>query len=349
VDSSTAAAILVQAGHPVIGVTMRLWATLSPGGPEGSGATVSSVDDARRVCDLLRIPFYVIDLQAEFKSRVVDPFCDSYALGQTPNPCLSCNREIKFKALLTAVRELGAGRMATGHYARMALHDGEYQLLRAQDARKDQSYVLYMLGQQELAQALFPLGDYTKAQVRSMAAAFGLPTATRPESQDACFLADDDYRKFLTRQRPEVARPGPILDSGGKVIGEHRGIAFYTIGQRQGLGIFRAHPTYVVGMDAALNSIIVGPKSDLMRGELLARDVHYISGRAPQGTVPISAKIRYGAAEVAALLSPLPSRRARVAFAEPQPAITPGQGVVFYQQELVLGGGTIMAMGPTEV
>lgn len=349
VDSSTAAALLVKQGHQVIGVMMRLWATEQRQGiPENRCCSLAAVADAQRVCLLLNIPFHLLDFEEKFKAEVVDYFCDQYAIGRTPNPCLACNRQIKFKALLQRVFELGAEYLATGHYARIRQRDSEYQLLRGIDKEKDQSYVLYMLGQEELPRILFPLGEYTKQQVRAMAAQYRLPTAGKVESQDTCFVSDGDYRAFVAQQRPQTVRPGPILDLQGRQLGEHRGIAFYTIGQRQGLGIAAAHPLYVVEIDPVRNALIVGPKSALFRRELLAEQVHFVAGKAPPEPVPVTAKIRYKAEEAPALLIPMPNQKARVVFDQPQPAITPGQGVVFYQDEIVLGGGIIASVELSE-
>jgi tRNA-specific 2-thiouridylase len=321
---------------------MRLWSAPSMGQlPEELGSTSAAVEDARRVCALLGVPFRVLDLEEEFKAKVVGYFCDNYTLGRTPNPCLVCNREIKFKALLRVVRDWGADCLATGHYARIRCRDGHYQLLRGVDSCKDQSYVLFGLGQQELPRLLFPLGDLSKSEVRAMATAFGLPTADRAESQDACFLSHGDYRAFLARERPDATRLGQVLDLQGHVLGEHRGVAFYTVGQRQGLGLAAAYPLYVVEIDPARNALTVGPRAALMRRGLLAEEVHFVAGDAPRQPVGITAKIRYKAAEAEATLTPLPGRKARVIFAAPQPAITPGQGVVFYQDEVVMGGGII--------
>jgi tRNA-specific 2-thiouridylase len=350
VDSSTAAALLVQQGYKVSGVMMRLWAMHYQGEfPENRCCSPAAIADARRVCALLGIPFQLVDLEEEFKTRVVDYFCDTYALGRTPNPCLACNRYVKFKALLCLAFDLGAEYLSTGHYARIRSQNGEYQLLKGIDKEKDQSYVLYMLGQEELPHLLFPLGDHTKRQVRSMAAKYNLPTADRVESQDTCFVADGDYRAFVAQQRPEAVRPGSIFDLQGHLLGKHRGVAFYTVGQRQGLGIAAAHPLYVLEIDSARNALIVGPKAALFRGELLAEQVHFVAGNPPPQPASITAKIRYKAKEVPATLIPLPGQMARVVFAELQPAITPGQGVVFYQDDIVLGGGIIASAGPVEV
>jgi tRNA-specific 2-thiouridylase len=328
---------------------MRLWATRYRGSlPDNRCCSPAAVSDARRVCELLDIPFHLIDLQQEFKQHVVEYFCDSYALGRTPNPCLACNRHIKFGALLNLAFEFGAQRLATGHYARIREHDDHYQLLKGADRQKDQSYVLYMLGQDELPQLIFPLGDHTKQQVRAMATEYGLPTADREESQDACFVTDGDYRAFLARHRPDTVRPGPILDLNGQVLGKHRGIAFYTVGQRQGLGIAAAHPLYVVRIDPLHNALIVGPKAAVFRTSLYAEDVHFVAGHPPQGTVRITAKIRYKAPEAPATLTSLSTERAIVDFVDAQPAITPGQGVAFYQGEIVLGGGIITSSEPED-
>ncbi len=349
VDSSTAAALLVQQGYQVMGMMMRLWATSYQGEiSENRCCSPAAIKDAHRVCELLGIPFHLVDLEGEFKSRVVEYFCDSYALGRTPNPCLACNRYIKFKALLHLAFDLGAEYLATGHYARIRSHNGKYQLLKGVDKEKDQSYVLYMLGQRELRHLLFPLGNYTKRQVRAMAAEDNLPTADKAESQDVCFVSDGDYRAFVAQQRPETVRPGPILDLQGQVLGEHHGIAFYTVGQRQGLGIAAPHPLYVVEIDPSQNALVVGPKSAVFRSELWAEDVHFVAGNPPPQAVPITAKIRYKAKEAPATLIPLPGQRASVVFAQPQPAITPGQGVIFYQHDIVLGGGIIASAGKPE-
>ena len=349
VDSSTAAALLVQQGYEVSGMMLRLWTANEDEYAENRCCPDAAVVDAHRVCVMLNIPFRLVDVEAEFKARVVDYFCDAYARGQTPNPCLACNLHIKFGVLLRLALEAGADCLATGHYARVLSRDGQYCLLKGVDRSKDQSYVLYMLGQRELRHVLFPLGELTKHQVRALAAEYNLPTATRSESQDACFLGSADYRAFVARVRPQTVCAGPIVDQQGHVLGQHQGVAFYTVGQRQGLGIAATHPLYVLGMDVARNAVTVGPKSALFQRELLAEHVRFVAGRPPESPASITAKIRYKAPEARATLTPLPERRARVVFAEPQLAITPGQGVVFYDGEAVLGGGIIAASRPSEV
>jgi tRNA-specific 2-thiouridylase len=341
VDSSTTAALLAEQGYDVIGVMMRLWAEEGQGGSTNRCCSPEAVEDARRVCDVLDVPFYLINYEQEFKREVVDLFVAEYARGRTPNPCLACNRRIKFDLLLRRALALDAQYLATGHYARVRQVNGGYQLLKGCDEWKDQSYVLYMLGQQELRHLLLPLGDYTKEQVRAMARQRGLSVADRAESQDLCFLLDNDYRRFLQAQAPESIRPGPILDTAGRTIGQHKGLPFYTIGQREGLGIAAPEALYVMQIDVAGNALVVGTRAELGQRELVAAEVNYISGQIPQGPLEITAKIRYQAIEAEAVLIPLEGGRARVTFAQPQRDITPGQGVVFYQDEIVLGGGII--------
>ncbi len=349
VDSSTAAALLVHQGYRVFGVMMQLWATNQEReSPHSRCDSRDAASDARSVCDLLGIPFHLVSLADEFKAHVVDYFLDTYALGRTPNPCLVCNRQIKFGALWRVVSDFGAQRLATGHYARVRRQNGAYQLLRGVDKNKDQSYVLYVLSQEQLARALFPLGNLTKVEVRALAEEYGLPVADKLESQDACFISDGNYRAFIAQRRPEAARPGPILDMKGDVVGQHRGLAFYTVGQRQGLGIAAPHPLYVVSIDMPRNSLVVGPKQAVFRSELLAEQVNYIAGSPPSEPVRITAKIRYKAPEASATLFPLTGGTVRVVFDQAQAAITPGQGVVFYQQEVVLGGGIITSAGRLE-
>ena len=350
VDSSVAAALLAQQGYRVTGIMMRLWAESGADGlAENRCCSDGAVLDARRVCVALGIPFQVVDLSQAFKSHVVDYFCDSYASGRTPNPCLACNLYIKFGALLQMARQQGADYLATGHYARVRLRHGQHQLLRGADPSKDQSYVLYMLGQPELKHLLFPVGQLTKPQVRALAEDAGLPTATRAESQDACFIGWGDYRAFLGRRLPETLRPGPVIDERGRTIGRHRGVAFFTVGQREGLGVAAEHPLYVLRIDARRSELVVGPKTALLQRELVANHVRFVSGTPPESPLSVSVKIRYKAADAPATLLPLSGQRARLVFCEPQAAITPGQGVVLYQGEQVLGGGIIATPEPSEV
>jgi tRNA-specific 2-thiouridylase len=345
VDSSVAAALLVEQGYEVIGLMLRLWA--EPGGAANRCCTPDAVADARRVADQLGVPFYVRDYKETFKQTVVDFFIEGYAQGVTPNPCVVCNRDIRFDKLLKEALSLGGDYLATGHYAWVQPSDeGAFQLLKGIDPTKDQSYILYTLTQERLARVIFPLGRHTKAEIRQIAAAKKLPVFNRPDSQDLCFLGQGDYRAFLQRRAPEVVQPGPIVTNSGKVLGQHQGLAFYTIGQRKGLGIAAPEPLYVLRLDQTSNSLIVGPLDELGQSELTARQVTYISGQPPAGPVEVTAKIRYKAREVEATLTPLPDARARLTFAEPLRDITPGQSVVFIQGEQILGGGVIEKSEP---
>jgi len=338
VDSAVAAALLAERGYRLLGVTMRLWR---------EGDEDASPAEAAAICRALGIPHQVVDLEDVFVERVVQPFVRAYVEGRTPNPCLACNRELKFGALLEYARGLGARYLATGHYVRLlnvaSPRDGlgEWQLLTAADARKDQSYVLYALGQAELAQVLFPLGEYTKAEVGAAAVSRGLPVSARSESQDICFVRNSDYRRFLADRVPEALRPGPIVDAEGRVLGEHRGLPYYTVGQREGLGIAAARPLYVKRLDVSRNALVVGHLEALGRYELLAGEVSWVSGRPPAEDEQVRAAIRYRARRVAAQVESLPEARIRVTFREPLHGITPGQAVVLYAGERVLGGGII--------
>ncbi len=377
VDSSTVAALLVERGYNVIGMMMRLWSEpplftlpLLDGGRDGDGGnrccSPESVADARAVCAKLGIPFYLLNFEAEFKTRVVDYFVASYARGVTPNPCLECNRALKFGVLLDKARALGADFLATGHYARVRERGGRFELLRGVDAKKDQSYALCLLNQAHLARVLFPLGSYTKEETRELARKFDLRVSEKAESQDLCFVADGDYRNFLRRNMPNALQPGDIVDTRGNVVARHDGLANYTIGQRKGLGIAVGEPLFVIALDAARNRVIVGRAEELGKRELIAGAVNWIAGEPPRGETRVTAKIRYRASEVAAMIyphpnppptwsgegdshpnpSPIPSGEgttARVVFDDPLRDITPGQAVVFYDGDVCLGGGTIQA------
>ncbi|MDE3089266.1 MAG: tRNA 2-thiouridine(34) synthase MnmA [Chloroflexota bacterium] len=402
VDSSTTAALLVERGYNVIGIMMRLWSEPHPHPPapfplsrqtssgEGEGGnnrccSPEAVADARGVCQNLGIPFYLLNFEADFKTHVVDFFLDGYARGVTPNPCLQCNRRVKFGALLDKARALDADYLATGHYARVRERDGKFELLKGMDPKKDQSYALHVLNQEQLSRAMFPLGEFTKEQTREMARRFGLRVAEKHESQDLCFIADGDYRNFLRRNIPDALAPGDIVDTRGNAIGRHEGLAFYTIGQRKGLGVApgriasdpqRAEPLYVLALDAARNAVVVGYAEELGKRELVAGAVNWIAGSAPRGEIRVTAKIRYRAAEVPATIHSHPSpppressrgeelsefeivharddlrpsstgEEVRVVFDQPMRDITPGQAVVFYDGEVCLGGG-ILQTSPT--
>jgi tRNA-specific 2-thiouridylase len=352
VDSSVAAALLVEQGYEVIGVMMRLWAE-EPALSSSASLTVNSVegenkccapeavDDARRVAAQLGIPFYLVNYEETFKDCVVDYFVREYSRGRTPNPCLACNRHIRFGRLLHHALALEADSLATGHYARIDCADRHCWLRMGSDQQKDQSYVLYMLGQEELRRVLFPIGGYTKSQVREMARQRGLLVAEKDESMEICFVSDDDYRRFLREHAPEAVRPGPILDTAGQEIGRHQGLPFYTIGQRRGLGIAAREALYVIRLDVEHNALVVGPLRELGRRTLVAGQVRYITGEVPPRPVRVWAKIRYKAKLAAATWAPQSGGQARVTFDQPLRDITPGQAVVAYQGDFVLGGGII--------
>jgi tRNA-specific 2-thiouridylase len=341
VDSSVAAALLKEQGYDVVGMMLRLW---SEPGKEDSNrcCTPDSMAQARRVAAILDIPFYVIDAKDVFRETVVEYFLDGYARGETPNPCLVCNRKIRWTFLLDHALALGADFMATGHYARIRKAEGGSELLRAIDRTKDQSYVLHVLGQDKLKRALFPVGDYTKPEIRLIAEKHGLPTASRKDSQDLCFLAGDDYRNFIKRNAAEMLKPGGIVTRDGKMLGEHNGLANYTIGQRKGLGVASPVPLYVVTKDATRNTLIVGTREELGSTELTARDVNWVSGEAPGiDGFRAQVKIRYTAKEAEAWVMPVGERQVQVRFDAPQRDVTAGQAAVFYQDEVLVGGGLI--------
>ena len=369
VDSSVAAALLVEQRYDVVGIMLRLWSEgadigMSAYEPVGTGMPTSRANRcctpedtslARRVADQLGIPFYLVNVADSFKRLVVDDFIAQYAAGRTPNPCLNCNRYVRFEMLLNKAMGLGAEKLATGHYARIrpplcppreaggmtAGAEGQYQLLRAADQYKDQSYVLSLLTQDKLSRVMFPLGELAKPQVREIAARKGLAVAEKPESQDLCFLADGDYRGFLMRQAPEAVRPGPIRDTSGRVLGQHHGLPFYTVGQRKGIGIYGPEALYVIALDVADDALIVGTARELGRSECTALRVNYVSGEIPDSPFRATAKIRYKAREANVTVTPLPHDSAHVNFDDPQRDITPGQGIVFYDGQVVVGGGII--------
>jgi tRNA-specific 2-thiouridylase len=344
VDSAVAAALLASQGHDVIAVVMRLWhETRRTGGVEEIAPAPDPTTRARAVAEALRVPLHVVDAVASFKQLVVDRFVAEYSAGRTPNPCLQCNRVLKFGYLLEHALALGASKLATGHYARIRLaKDGKrWELLKGIDRHKDQSYFLYMLGQRALSRAVFPLGEWTKDRVRAYAQERRLPVAETAESQDLCFVHDNDYRRFLRAHAPQAFVPGPILDRSGRQIGEHRGLAAYTVGQRRGIGISAPEALYVLRIDVARNAVIVGPESALGRDSLVADEVSWVSGQAPTEPVEVEVKIRYRARPTQARVAPLPDARATIHLTKPLRDITPGQGAVFYRGDVVLGGGLI--------
>jgi tRNA-specific 2-thiouridylase len=341
VDSSVAAALLVERGYRVIGMMLRLWS--EPGKEdENRCCTPDAMALARRVAAQLGVPFYAVDVRERFHEVVVQSFIAGYEQGVTPNPCILCNREIRWGFLMDRAMAFGADYLATGHYARLDPgEDGAIRLLRGKDQAKDQSYVLSVLNQDQLRHTLLPVGEYTKPEVRDLARRFDLPVASRADSQDLCFLAGRDYRGFLNQHAPQTIRPGKIVTNSGEVIGEHQGLAFYTIGQRKGLGVASPEPLYVLKKDLHENVLVVGPGSELGQRELFANRVSWVSGRPPTQVLLAQVKIRYKATEAAAQVIPLPGDQARVLFETPLRDITPGQRVVFYDGEECLGGGEI--------
>ena len=343
VDSSVAAALLKKQGYAVMGMMLRLW---SEPGKEDSNrcCTPDSMAMARRVAAKLDIPFYVVDAKEVFRETVVQYFLDGYAAGGTPNPCLLCNRQIRWTFLLEHALALGADFMATGHYVRKrATEDGEHQLLRAVDSSKDQSYVLHVLNQEKLSRALFPVGEYPKPEIRKMAEELNLPVYKRPDSQDLCFLAGEDYRNFIQRNAAEMLVPGEIARRDGRTLGQHNGLANYTIGQRKGLGVQSSVPLYVLGKDAATNTLIVGESHELGTDELIADDVNWTSGKAPKEPFRAEVKIRYTAREAWAQVMPLAGgKQVQVRFDTQQRDVTAGQAAVFYSGDVLVGGGIII-------
>ena len=340
VDSSVAAGLLAREGYDVIGVTMRLWAQEDPQAPRYHRrcCSVEDIDDARAAADVLGIPHYVVNLEEEFAANVVDYFIEEYGRGRTPNPCLPCNEHVKFRALMERASALEAKYLATGHYARVFSSEGSYRLLSAVDDEKDQSYVLYMLGQDDLARVLFPIGSRRKAEIRTLAMEMGLPNADKPDSADICFLPTEDYRDFIAERVPQVA--GDVIDSDGAVVGRHEGVAGFTIGQRKGLGVAVGEKRYVTSIDPQLNVITIGPEERLLSSGLMTEAVTWIAGEPPAEEFEAEVKIRYRTPARPAQVR-LTETGAQVLFREPQRAIAAGQAAVFYHGDRVLGGGII--------
>lgn len=356
VDSSVAAALLKEQGYDVVGIMLRLWSETTDGendvepAAENKCCSLESMADARRVAAKLDIPFYVVNVEAPFRETIVDYFYDEYAAGRTPNPCLRCNRHIRFTLLLERALALGADYLATGHYVRVDDNPltGRRRLRRGMSDEKDQSYVLHVLSQHQLRHALFPLGGYSKPEVRAMAAERGLEVASKVESQEICFVARNDYRGFMRRYANTTGRAlpqgGPILTASGERLGEHHGLADYTIGQRKGLGVSTREPLHVLRLDSDRNAVIVGPARDLDRDTFELRETTFTSGDVPAEPFEALVKVRYKAPLVAATVVPQPGGRATVRLTQAARAITPGQAAVFYggsEGDEVVGGGLI--------
>ena len=340
VDSSVAALLLQQQGYDVVGVTMKLYNLDGEDLPPNyqGCCTLDDVEDARSVCRKLGIPHYVLNTQREFQSEVVDYFTSEYQLGRTPHPCIACNDKIKFSHLMERAAVLEADYVATGHYAQIERTPSGIVLKKAVDASKDQSYVLFGMGQDQLAHTLMPVGAYPKSEIRQMAEDAKLLNAAKPDSQDICFIPSGDYKSFLKKRLDTV--PGDIVELDETVVGRHEGIEYFTIGQRRGLGIAGGEPRFVIRLEPETRRVIIGPVEALMRDEMRVSAVNYPLGVAPEGPVEINVKIRYKSSEAAAVLYPS-GDGAIVRFTRPQRSVTPGQAAVFYQGDVLLGGGTI--------
>lgn len=344
VDSSVTAALLREEGHEVVGVTMQIWPDEGLGQQERKGGccALGAVRDARAVAAALDIPYYVFHMRQEFERDVIREFADAYARGRTPNPCIACNQHIKFGALIDKARRLGAQALATGHYARREqMPDGSWRLCRASDPRKDQSYVLYPLRAEDLSFVRFPVGHWPKERTRAKARELRLGVADKPDSQEICFVGTEGYAEVVVARHPDAARPGPIVDPDGRVLGQHRGLCHYTVGQRKGLGLQGPEARFVLSIDAAANALIVGTAADLGCGAVEVGDFHWLVPERPADGHPVTVKVRAGQGEHPARLNSLPNGGMRLVFDAPVRAATPGQAAVVYDGEVVLGGGPI--------
>ena len=347
VDSSVAAYLLKKQGYEVTGVTMQIWQDedAAAAAENGGCCGLSAVDDARRVAQMLDIPYYVMNFREDFKKYVIDYFVEEYLNGRTPNPCNACNRYVKWESLLRRSLQIGADYIATGHYARVEqLANGRYAVKNSVTAAKDQTYALYALTQEQLARTLMPIGDYTKDEIRRIAAEAGLPVAHKPDSQDICFVPDGDYAAFLDREAGDrVPGPGNFVSMDGEVLGTHRGITHYTIGQRKGLNLAMGHPMFVAAIRPEKNEVVIGEDADIRSNVIICEHVNYMAMENLDAPRRALAKIRYAHGGSPCLLEKLPDGRVKCTFDEPVRAATPGQAAVFYEDGYVLGGGIITA------
>ena len=345
VDSSVAAYLLKKAGYDVIGVTMQIWQEESVQTQEENGGCcgLSAVEDARRVAQMLDIPYYVMNFRKEFKENVMDYFVSEYLKGRTPNPCIACNRYVKWEALLERSMEIGADYIATGHYARIEkLPNGRFTLKKSATDAKDQTYALYNLTQEQLSHTLMPVGQYTKEEIRKIAEDIGLLVANKPDSQEICFIPDNDYASFIEENTDKKIEEGNFVDLDGNVIGRHKGITHYTIGQRKGLNLSMGKPVFVVAIRPETNEVVIGDNSDVFGDRLRCNHINFMSIADLEGEMEVTAKIRYSHKGAKAVIRKVEEDVIECVFEEPQRASTPGQAVVFYDGEYVVGGGTIL-------
>lgn len=346
VDSSVAAYLLKEEGYDVIGVTMQIWQDEEEGEKEENGGCcgLSAVDDARRVAQFLGIPYYVMNFKQEFKENVMDYFVEEYLRGRTPNPCIACNRYVKWESLLKRSMDIGADYIATGHYARIErLPGGRYAVCNSVTAAKDQTYALYNLTQYQLSHTLMPVGAYAKEEIRQIARQLGLPVAHKPDSQEICFIPDNDYAGFIDKEAEErVPRPGNFVTADGEIIGRHKGITHYTVGQRKGLGLAMGHPVFVTKICPETDEVIIGGDRDVFSKELVCSHINYMGMEALPEPRRVTAKIRYAHKGAPCLIEKVGEDEIKCTFDEPVRAVTPGQAVVFYEDDYVLGGGTII-------
>lgn len=345
VDSSVAAYLLKEQGYDVIGVTMQIWQDESQEQIEDNGGCcgITAVDDARRVAMQLDIPYYVMNFKNEFKKNVIDYFTDEYIHGRTPNPCIACNRHVKWESLLKRSLEIGADCIATGHYARIAqLENGRYAIRNSVTAKKDQTYALYNLTQEQLSHTLMPVGDYNKDEIRAIAEKIGIQVAHKPDSMEICFVPDNDYAGFITRETGYVSRPGNFVDLHGNILGTHKGIIHYTVGQRKGLDLAMGHPVFVVAIRPETNEVVIGENDDVFSTKLYANNINLMSVDKIEEPIRARAKIRYSHEGADCTIRMADDGLLECVFDEKQRAVTPGQALVIYDGDYVLGGGTIV-------